>query len=112
MKAQKTIALSVICICLFFSISRSSTSSEDQSLSSLPWGATVEGLQMLISTADSRKTDAPELQIIFRNVGEKDITLNLGMMLANGKVQLPNRIGFDLTDASGKTRKFNFFDGR
>lgn len=40
------------------------------------------------------------------------MVLNLGTMLANGKVQFPDKLGFNLTDATGKTRKFDFFDGK
>lgn len=112
MKAQNRIILSPICICLFFSTLLSATSSRGQSLDSLQWGAIVDGLQMSVSIADSRKVGVPELQFIIRNVGEKDAILNLGMMLANGKVQLPDKVSFILTETNGKTRKFDFFDGR
>ena len=81
-----------------------------QSLDASQRGAAVDGLQMSISIADSPKADNPKLELIIRNAGEKDLVLNLGMMLANGKVQLPNKISFNLTDESGKTRKFDFFD--
>jgi hypothetical protein len=67
---------------------------------------------MSISAAGSSKADVPEFQVAFRNAGERDVTLNLGLMLANGKVQLPIRIGLSLTEASGKTWKLSFFDRR
>jgi len=51
-----------------------------------------------------------ELQVAFRNVGRKDVVLNLGSMLANGQVQLPHRIGINFTDGRGKTRLFEFAD--
>jgi len=59
---------------------------------------------MCLAASDSN------LQLAFRNVGERDLTLNLGMMLANGKVQLPNRVAIKFTDAQGKTRVFQFGD--
>lgn len=52
------------------------------------------------------------LQLAFRNVGDRDATLNLGMMLANGKVQLPTGISVNFTDAQGTTRQFKFSDKR
>ena len=65
-------------------------------------GASVDGLQMCLSASGSN------LQLTLRNVGDHDLTLNLGIMLANGKVQLPNRIAMKFTDAAGKTRIFQF----
>ena len=67
-------------------------------------GAAVDGLQMCLSASGSN------LQLALRNVGERDLTLNLGIMLANGKVQLPNRIAIKFTDARSKTRVFQFGD--
>ncbi|MDQ6786195.1 MAG: hypothetical protein M3033_05180 [Acidobacteriota bacterium] len=112
MNPQKTIGLTSICVGLFFSVLLLSVQAKCQSPDSLQWGTIVDGLQMSVSIADSHKADVPELQFIIRNTGEKDTILNLGMMLANGKVQLPDRIGFNLADVNGKTRKFDFFDGK
>jgi hypothetical protein len=49
-------------------------------------------------------------QLALRNVGDHDVTLNLGWMLANGKFQLPNYISLNLTDGKAKTRLFQFSD--
>src|SRR6266545_1657610 len=100
MKAQKTVAVSVISIWLLLRLFPSSALSRGQAIGSLQWGAAIEGLQMSISTAGSSKADVPEFQVAFRNVGKQDVTLNLGFMLANGKVQFPRRIGLSLTEAS------------
>ena len=35
--------------------------------------------------------DEPEFEVAFQNMGEQDVSLNLGIMLANGKVQLPRQ---------------------
>ena len=67
-------------------------------------GAAVDGLQMCLSASGSN------LQLALRNVGDHDLTLNLGIMLGNGKVQLPDRIAMKFTDALGKTRVFKFGD--
>ncbi|MFL6230443.1 MAG: hypothetical protein ACJ741_16855 [Pyrinomonadaceae bacterium] len=112
MKAPTTSVLCALCLCLSLSVSQSSARARRQSGDSLKWGAVGDGLQMSIASVGPRLSETPQLQVMFRNVGEHDITLNLGVMLANGKVQLPNRIGFNLTDSAGRTRKFDFFDGR
>ncbi len=112
MNHQKTLGLTAICINLFFGGLLLPVSSKGQSLDNLKWGAAADGLQMSVEIAESKKVDIPELRFIIRNVGEKDAILNLGTMLANGKTQLPDKIGFILTDAKGKTRKFDFFDGK
>ena len=67
-------------------------------------GVAVEGLQMCLTSSGAN------LQLALRNVGDRDLTLNLGVMLANGKVQLPDRIAIKFTDAQGKTRLFKFGD--
>jgi len=54
----------------------------------------------------------PNLQLTLRNVGDRDLTLNLGIMLANGKVQLPDHLAIKFTDALGNTRLFKFGDKR
>ena len=108
MKLSKSIILKVAGICLLFSILLLPISSKAQSPDNLQRGATVNGLQMSISTVASSKTNVPEFQVALRNVGEKDTTINLGIMLANGKKQEPDKIDFILTDANGKTHKFDF----
>jgi hypothetical protein len=67
-------------------------------------GAAVDGLQMCLAAS------GPNLQLTLANVGDHDITLNLGTMLANGKVQLPDRVRIKVIDAQGKTRVVHFSD--
>jgi len=52
----------------------------------------------------------PEFQISILNAGKEDICLNLGGMLANGKVLEPNNIWLTITDSSGRQTKLRFFD--
>jgi hypothetical protein len=73
----------------------------------LQWGQPSDGVQMSLSSADSHGSD---FQVAFRNVGDHDTTLNLGSMMANGRVQLPNYISLNFTDAQGKMRVFRFAD--
>src|SRR5689334_13372995 len=69
-------------------------------------GNAVKGVQMCLASSGSN------LEVAFRNVGDRDVTLNLGVMMANGKVQLPDRIAMKFIDAQGNTRLFKFGDKR
>ena len=69
-------------------------------------GTAVDGLQMCLAPS------GPNLQLALRNVGDHDLTLNLGYMLGNGKVQLPEHVAIKFTDAVGNTRLFKFADKR
>lgn len=73
----------------------------------LPWGQTSDGIQLSLASTDR---DGLKLLVSFRNVGDRDVTLNLGSMMGNGKVQLPNYIVINFTDAQGKERLFKFSD--
>jgi hypothetical protein len=99
--------LGVLCgaTCLLLP-AQSADQTEDQ------WGVTTQGLQMSLSDTGQGKPGEPEFQVAFRNVGQQDVVLNLGMMLANGKVLLPDKIRLKLTDAAGKTRELHFSDKR
>jgi hypothetical protein len=46
----------------------------------------------------------------FENVGDQDIALNLGIMLVNGRAQLPFQVHLQLTDGDGSTRELHFMD--
>ena len=55
----------------------------------LQWGSPSDGVQMSLSSLEPNDST---FQLALRNVGDHDVTLNLGWMLANGKFQLPNYI--------------------
>lgn len=112
MGLRRAIVFGVVTTCFFLTPLMSSASSRSQSIGSVQWGVPVDGLQISISVADSQNLDVPEFQVALRNAGKQDVTLNLGFMLANGKVQLPQNISLNVTDAPGKTRKLKFFDRR
>jgi RNA polymerase sigma factor (sigma-70 family) len=77
------------------------------------WGSTNQGLRMSVSATGRGKVGNPELQVAFENVGEQDVSLNLGIMLANGKplnggrALFPTNIRVNLTDAQGNTRELH-----
>ncbi len=71
------------------------------------WGAAVNGLQMAmhLDRTKGAQSRTPRFTVELRNAGEKDILLNLGSMLANGKSQYPSAIVLTLSDAHGKSRR-------
>ncbi|HEY6242951.1 MAG TPA: hypothetical protein VIX17_03330 [Pyrinomonadaceae bacterium] len=69
-------------------------------------GNAVDGVQLCLASV------ATNLQLSFTNVGDRDITLNLGIVLANGKMQSPTQVAIKFTDFQGTTRRFKFFDKR
>jgi hypothetical protein len=73
------------------------------------WGEAVDGLQMSIyaETASRPGSNPPKFRVEFRNTGESDLILRLGVMLANGKRQYPNAVVLSLTDATGTSRQLN-----
>jgi len=52
----------------------------------------------------------PEFCVRFENVGKNDVVLNLGMMLANGKVQVPSAIQLTLNDSKGRLQELRSRD--
>ena len=67
------------------------------------WGATSGGLRMSISTAEpgNGKPGVVELTVALQNVSEKDLVLNLGMMVGNGSALEPTAIKIVLTNPGG-----------
>jgi len=95
-------------ICIFFAMSWLFLPLEAQSVDDAQWGRPVGGLQMSISRIHDDKATVPGFEVVLRNIGDKDTTLNLGIMLANGKVQEPSNISFILTCTHGNTRMATF----
>ena len=101
---NKTPLIVAVLISVAFAVSTNDASRTSQETADC--GRVVDGVQMCLASAGS------SLRLAFANVGDRDVTLNLGMMLANGKVQLPNRVAIKFTDAQAKTRLFRFDDKR
>ena len=70
------------------------------------------GIKLSIVDVSSEVADAIKLRLAFENANEEDAMLNLGIMLGNGKFQLPTQIRLTLTDESGKSRVLHFSDKR
>jgi len=89
------------------SLSLSATVATAQTVDNVQSGQPSDGVQMVLSSIDPNGSD---LQLSFRNVGDHDVTLNLGVMMANGNVQLPSYVSLIFTDAKSQTRVFKFAD--
>jgi hypothetical protein len=78
------------------------------------WGPAHSGLRMAISSRPptTGSPGEPEFSIGIENVGSDDVVLNLGCMLANGKVMFPEAVRLLLSDAQGNTRELLYSDKR
>ena len=86
-----------------------------QSTLALPqaWGQRAHGLRLGISVGSGSLSRATaEFSLALENTGDADFVLNLGSMLANGKVMFPEAMRLILTDPAGNTSELGFFDRR
>jgi hypothetical protein len=74
------------------------------------FGAAANGLQLRIVpvTSGSGVPADVKVDVALQNVGDADFVLNLGTMLANGKVMWPDAIRLMLMDAAGQSRELRF----
>ena len=96
-------------VVLFTSFAFLDVSSVASKASAQTWGDVVSGLQMRINLnqADSVQGKIPKFRVELRNAGESDLTVNLGIMLDNGRKQYPTAVFLNLTDAQGKSRRLD-----
>lgn len=76
------------------------------------WGQSVDGLRIGIAGARTVSSAGAEFNIALQNTGPGDFVVNLGEMLANGKVMFPSAVRLTLTDPAGNSRELKFFDRR
>jgi hypothetical protein len=76
------------------------------------WGEPNGGLRIGIAAVNRDSASSADLQfeVALENTGAADFVLNLGHMLANGKVMFPSSVRLVLTDPSGQTRDLEYFD--
>ena len=89
MRRSKTAILFIVTVWGLFSIVLFPLSAKAQSVDDLRWGAPVDGLQMSISTINDGDPNFPVFQIALRNIGDKDTTVNLGLMFAKERCKTP-----------------------
>ena len=66
----------------------------------------------IIAAPPEKASGTPLFHVTIQNIGNKDVILNLGVMLANGKFLLPEAIRLVLTDPHGRARELHFSDKR
>jgi hypothetical protein len=68
------------------------------------WGAPRNGLRLGLYRAEAKGDGKVRLLAVLENVSREDLIVNLGLMLGNGKKQLPTAVRLVFTDAGGKER--------
>lgn len=85
-------------------------------LANYKWCKELDGLMIGISQVGQsdkmNDSDKPQFCVALQNIGEKDLALNLGMMLANGKEQYTTAVKLIFTDPNGKSYEFHNNIGR
>jgi hypothetical protein len=78
------------------------------------WGPSTNGLRIGISPVSRGKLPPASAQfyIALQNTGDSDFVVNLGHMLANGKVMFPKAVRLTLTDPMAQIRQLQFSDRR
>jgi uncharacterized protein (TIGR03067 family) len=66
------------------------------------WGAPRGGLRLGLYSTKEKGDGAARLMVVFDNVGTDDVVINLGIMLDNGKKQVPMAVRLIFTDTEGK----------
>lgn len=69
-------------------------------------------LKMSIRVTAPGSTESLRLHVTFENVSDKDTVLNLGMMIGNGRVHMPDAVRLILIDSGGSLRELHFSDKR
>jgi hypothetical protein len=102
----------IVCLATF------SAAAGDAAVADKAWGPAVGGLRMSLSAAGNDAAGDPKFQLALENVGDDDVTLNLGLlnlglMLANGKPLsgkslFPANFRLQLTDPQGTRRELHF----
>jgi hypothetical protein len=77
---------------------------------SVAWGPSVDGLRIGVSApARTDPKASAAFDVSLQNTGTEDFILNLGSMLANGKVMFPSAVRLVLEDRSGSRRELDYF---
>jgi hypothetical protein len=86
-----------------------------QPRSATSWGSASGGLQLgITASGDGAAEGGVAVEVSFKNVGPNDFVLNLGIMLANGKVMFPDAVRVNLTgrSAAASTCELKYVDRR
>jgi hypothetical protein len=66
------------------------------------WGTPRNGLRLGLCRAEAEADGKVRLPVVLDNVGTADLVVNLGVVLGNGKKQVPLAVRLLFTDAEGK----------
>jgi hypothetical protein len=66
------------------------------------WGTPLKGLRLGLCRTEAKEDGTARLMVVLDNVGADDLVVNLGILLGNGKKQVPTAIRLIFTDAEGK----------
>jgi len=72
--------------------------------------AEADGLALSIRANSPESSGALRLDVTLENTGQKDILLNLGTMLGNGRIQRPEAIRLLVVDGTGSQRELHYAD--
>jgi hypothetical protein len=76
----------------------------------LSWGPLADGLRMSIARTPSSATATTlQFRLAIENAGERNAVLNMGLMMADGKVLLPTALFLTITDSQKVGRELRFF---
>lgn len=98
-KRRRSIGLLVVHACAVIGLSVCPAWA--QSELAVSWGAASSGLRLGISASAVRPVEGVTFEVLLENVGTDDFVLNLGRMLANGKVMFPDAVRLALTRPDG-----------
>ncbi len=69
-----------------------------------------EGLALSIQADSPESSGALRLQVTLKNTGDKDVYVNLGTVLGNGRIQRPEAIRILIVDGTGGQRELHYAD--
>jgi hypothetical protein len=70
------------------------------------WGTPRNGLRLGVYRTGGKGEGKVRLMVVLENASSDDLVVNLGLMLGNGKKQLPTAVRLIFTSADGKKRIF------
>lgn len=77
------------------------------------WGPSADGLRIGLAVLSGTDPGlSPQFEVSLQNTGKDDFVLNVGYMLANGRVMFPAAVRLELSDFAGHTRELEYFDRR
>jgi len=78
------------------------TATEQAPIEQPVWGTPRNGLRLGLCRTEAKADGKLRLLVVLDNAGTDDFVVNLGIMLGNGKRQVPMAVRFIFTDSEGK----------